>query len=101
MPENIRRNSRAADLRLQPFHVGLDGAGGVLVRVRAREIEELGRVVERCIRPADRVDDALQIGALAPEGLRPGRVAPRRRVFQRAPHRSEPLTLGGDVKDTP
>ena len=90
-----------ADLGIEALDVLSDGPGGVLVLVRRRELEQLGRIPERRVGPVDHVDDALQTGALAPEALRPLRVSPHRGVLQLAAHLGKAFSLRGDVKDTP
>ena len=90
-----------AYLGIQAFHVFLDRPGGIFVRVRHRELEELGRIPERRIGPIDRIDDTLETDALAPETLRPLLICPYRGVLQIALDRGELLAFGRDVKDTP
>ena len=90
-----------ADLGIEALDVFPDGPGGVLVVVRRRKLEQLGRIPESRVGPVDRVDDPLEADPLAPEGLRPLRISPDRGVLQLAPDRGEALALRGDVKDTP
>ena len=90
-----------ADLGIEALDVLPDGPGGVLVAVRRRKLEQLGRVPESGVGPVDRVDDTLEADPLAPESLRPLRVSPDRGVLQLAPDRDEAFALRGDVKDTP
>ena len=90
-----------ADLGIEALDVFPDGPCGVLVPVRRRKLEQLGRVPESGVGPVDRVDDALEADPLAPEGLRPLRIAPDRGVLQLAPNRGEAFSLRGNVKDTP
>ena len=89
------------DLGIETPDVFLDGPGGVLVAVRRRELEQLGRVPESRVGPVDRVDDTLEADPLTPEGLRPLRISPDRGVLELAPDRGEAFALRGDVKDTP
>ena len=90
-----------ADRRIEALDILFDGPGGVLVAVRRRKLEQLGRVPESGVGPVDGVDDTLDSDPFAPEGLRPLRVPPDRGVLQLAPDRGEALALRGDVKDTP
>ena len=90
-----------ADLGVQALHVLLDRPGGILVPVRRRKLEQLGRVREPRVGPIDRVDDTFETDALATERLRPLRVSPDRGILQLAPDPGQPLALRGDVKDTP
>ena len=90
-----------ADLGVEALDVLSDGPGGVLVPVRGRKLEQLGRVPEPRVGSADGVDDTLEADPLAPERLRPLGVSPDRGVLQLAPDRGEALALRGDVKDTP
>ena len=90
-----------ADLGVEALDVLSDGPGGILVAIRRRKLEQLGRVPESRVGPVDRVDDTLETDPLASEGLRPLRVSPDRGVLQLAPDRGEALALRGDVKDTP
>ena len=76
-------------------------AGGFFVPVLRREIEQLGRIVERFAGPVDDVDGALERGPLAPETLRPLPVPPDRGVLQLTPDLGETFALRRDVKDTP
>ena len=91
----------SADLGIEALHVLGHGPGGVLVPVRGGELEQLGRIGKAGVGSIDDVDDALEADPLAPEGLRPLRVAPDRGVFQLAPDRGEAFSLRGNVKDTP
>ena len=91
----------SADLGIETLDVIPDGPGGVLVPVRRRELEQLGRVPEPRVGPVDRVYDTFEADPLAPESLRPLRVSPDRGVLELAPDRGEAFALRSDVKDTP
>ncbi len=82
-----------ADLGIETLDVLPDGPGGVLVPVRRRELEQLGRVPEPRVGPVDGVDDTLEADPLAPESLRPLRVSPDRGVLELAPDCGEAFAL--------
>ncbi len=71
-----------------------------LVFLFARELVELGGLVERLLDAAQRADDGLELGALAAQTLRALRVRPDGRILELTVDLLEALALDVIVKDT-
>jgi hypothetical protein len=65
-----------------------------------RELVQLAALVERLLDAIQRLDDSLELGALASQALRALGVGPDGGVFQLAVDFLEPLAFGVIVKDT-
>src|SRR5438552_3785184 len=84
----------------QPFRFLADFLQGGIVRVSARELEELRGVREPAADAAEGADDRFERLLLLAEVLRALRVLPQLRVFELAVQRREAPGLRLEVKDT-
>lgn len=81
--------------------VGSDGGPYIFVLVVGGELEQLGRVPQSPVKLDEGVDDALELGPLAPERLGAGGIFPDARILQLPLDLVESLLTSIDVKDTP
>ncbi len=97
---NIRRNSRSSTVAGDARGVAFQRGERRVVLLAPRQLEQLGRVLERPVDPAQAVDDHLQLFFFLAELLRALGRFPDVRVFELPRHFLEARCLHIEVKDT-